>query len=143
MSSDASSPCRIELGGRRPAAVALLTLAMLAALALAASAIPLVPATALWIAGVGLALLEWRRRRRRPAAMILHPPDMIELCWPGHEPVQARLVRQRRLGPLLLIDVDAERPLRLDCWLPGLPLNASRQLARQLARMRPDGGDSV
>jgi hypothetical protein len=143
MSSDASSPCRIELGGRGPAAVALLTLAALAAVALGASAIPALQAVLLWTGGAAVALVEWHRRRLRPQAMVLHPPDAVELCWPGHEPVQAKLVRQRRLGPLLLLDLDAGHRLRVDCWLPGLPLNASRQLARQLARMRPDGGDSV
>jgi hypothetical protein len=143
MSSVASSPCRIELGARVPLAIALLTLALLAAAALAMSGVAALPAALAWIAVVAIASFEWHRRRRRPQAMVLHPPDAIELLWQGHEPVQATLVGMRRLGPLLMLDIDAGERLRLDCWLPGLPLNAGRQLARQLARMRPDSGHSV
>jgi hypothetical protein len=143
MSLDVSSPSLIELGGRGPAAVVLLTLAPLAASGLLASAIPALPAALLWIGGVATALIEWRRRSLRPRAMVLHPPDAVELHWPGHEPVQATLVRHRRVGPLLLLEIDAGHRLRLDCWLPGLPLNASRQLVRQLTRMHPERRDSV
>jgi hypothetical protein len=142
-SSSASSTCRIELGAPLGSGRVLLALGAAAAVALAASAMPGAAAAGAWLVAAGLCAWEWRGQRCRPHALLMQAPDAVQLLWPGREPQPARLLRHRRLGPLLVLELDAGGRLRLGCWLPGLALNDARVLSLQLARMRPGAGASV
>ncbi len=142
-SSGSSLTFRIER--RPPPAGSLITaLALLAGVALALSDLDWPIAAMAWATAVAVSSIELHRRRRlRPAAIELLAPDALRLHWRGGEDEDVRLVRWQRLGPLVLIDVEGRRRLRLEHWLAGLPVNACRRLLRHLARMRPAGDGSV
>ena len=142
-SSDASSPFRIELGSTPELAMLLVAFAVLAAVGLAHSALQTSGIVALWLIGLLLAAIELRQRALRPVAVTLMLPDVAHLEWRNGRVEAGRLLGWRRLGPLLLLDVDAGRCWRLDARWPRSTLNASRRLARLLRRMHPESADSV
>lgn len=142
-SSPASLPCRIELGTPRWRWLATGLLALLAALALALSDLPAGSAIAIWLLAAAAAAFDLRRRRRDPIVVTIQLPDIVLLEWADGRSHDARLRRWQRLGPWLLLEL-ADAPIRrLDAWLPGLPLNARRQLARLLPRMHASSEPSV
>jgi hypothetical protein len=142
-SSSTSSRCRIELPGDRHGELILLVAAVLAAISLWLSDVPAGPGILLWLTFVLIAVIEWRRRRRRPQRLILRAPDALRLEWSDGRVQDGTLRQWRRLGPLVLLESDLPGSARLDLWLPALPLNDARELGRQLARMRPVDGASV
>jgi hypothetical protein len=146
MASSASfSACRVEPGPDRLGAALLSAGAALAAVALWLSALPAAAALGIWLLAVVAAGLQWRQRRRRPQAIALYPDSTLRLEWNEQPARDARLHRWRRLGPLLVLELEFDdgplRRRRIDLWLPGL--NNRRELLRQLARMHPGGDASV
>jgi hypothetical protein len=141
MASSASfSTCRVEPGPDRLGSVLFGAGALAAALALLLSDLSPAVALGLWLLAMSAAAFEWRRRRRdRPAALLLFPDATVRLEWPRRPALDGQLRGWHRLGPLLVLDLGFApgegRRRRLDLWLPGL--QDERGLIRMLARMHP------
>lgn len=120
----------------------LLGLALLAALALSLTRLPLPLAVGLWLLAVGASALPlrrlWRLREIEVAA-----PDLLALRAVDDEADEwLGLQGWHRLGPLLLLRA-SERALPVPLWLPALPDETRRVLLRTLAVCRPSRHDSV
>ncbi len=130
-----SSPLRLDLGASRIGGIVLVSLAVLASVALSLTALPAPVAAVVLIGAVAACWIE--SRRPRPTGLRWQSDGALWLDWPDgrEEPVQ--LIGDRHLGALSVLTFAGEAGRRrLLVWPDTLPVAQRRALRRRLRGRR-------
>jgi hypothetical protein len=121
---------RLELRGSRLRSGALLVLALLAGLALSRSALPIHVLLLLYAAAL---VIGWRELRRAfPLRLRCAEAGVVQLDWPDGRAETLRVVAERQLGRLTVLQLQGTRRVWLELWPDSLSTADRKALRRRL-----------